>query len=63
MPFKSEKQRRYLWATNPKLAKKVDGEVRVSNTDEVQKSNRLLSKLPKNPEPEVKKVEQESKRS
>lgn len=22
MPFKSEKQRRYLWANNPKLAQK-----------------------------------------
>ena len=42
----------------PEASKKVDGEVRVSNTDEVQKSESPIVELNKEEQEEVKKVEQ-----
>ena len=45
----------------PEASKKVDGEVRVSNTDEVQKSESPLVEVTEESKPEVKKLEQEIK--
>ena len=45
----------------PEASKKVDGEVRVSNTDEVQKSESPLVEITEEPKPEVKKLEKEIK--
>ena len=42
----------------PEASKKVDGEVRVSNTDEVQKSESPIVELNKEEKEEIKKVEQ-----
>ena len=42
----------------PEASKKVDGEVRVSNTDEVQKSESPIVELNKEEQEQVKKVEQ-----
>ena len=61
MPFKSEKQRRYLWATNPKLAKKWTEKYGSADTDEVQKSKSPLVEVTEESKPEVKKLEQQVK--
>jgi len=45
----------------PETGKEVDGEVRVSNTDEVQKSNSPLVEVTEESKPEVKKLEQQVK--
>ena len=45
----------------PETGKEVDGEVRVSNTDEVQKSNSPLIEVTEESKPEVKKLEQQVK--
>ena len=45
----------------PETGKEVDGEVRVSNTDEVQKSNSPLVEVTEESKPEVKKLEQQIK--
>ena len=45
----------------PETGKEVDGEVRVSDTDEVQKSNSPLVEVTEESKPEVKKLEQQVK--
>lgn len=40
MPFKSEKQRRYMWATHPELARKWEEEAKRQHKPAVQKKQK-----------------------
>lgn len=44
MPFKSEKQRRYLWANEPKVAKKWADEAKARKSEPKKRSKRRSSR-------------------
>ena len=46
MPFKSEKQRKWMWINNPKMAKKWSQEERkIKRENNVSKVNKLIKQM------------------
>lgn len=47
MPYKSDKQRRFMHAAHPEIAKKWDAEIRASKNKKKKKKNKAKTKTKK----------------